>query len=136
MSALVLVVDDDEDTVQIMATMLRGEGFEVREAFDGASALRSIDERRPDLVLLDLMMPGMDGLEVLRRIRRDPRHPGLPVILVTARTGDEDVLGGYRGGADYYIIKPVTRRQLLHGVGLVLGSAEGGAAGPRARSGS
>jgi DNA-binding response OmpR family regulator len=123
MSTSVLVVDDNEDNLRIMMEILVRRGFEVRIARDGASALRAIEQAAPDLILLDVMMPEMDGLELLSRLRANPRHAGLPVIMVTAKTLDEDVLAGYKGGADYYITKPFTARQLLHGIGLVLGNA-------------
>jgi len=126
MSALVLIVDDNEDNRCIIRDILRPRGFEVQLARDGASALRSIEERRPDVVLLDVMMPEMDGFELLERLRANRRHATLPVILVTARSQDEDLLAGYQGGADYYITKPFTVRQLLHGVGLVLGAGATG----------
>ena len=121
MSAVVLVVDDDEDNALIASEILLSRGYEVRVAHDGPAALKSIDERRPDGVLLDVMMPGMDGMEVLDRIRANPKNTGLPVILVTAKTQDADVLAGYKGGADYYITKPFTARHLLQGIRLVLG---------------
>ena len=122
MSRLVLVVDDNDDNLRIVGEILRVRGYDVQLARDGVSALRAIEEQRPDVVLLDVMMPEMDGFELLGRLRASPRHAGLPVILVTARTQDDDVLAGYKGGADYYITKPFTPRQLLHGIGLVLGS--------------
>jgi two-component system, OmpR family, alkaline phosphatase synthesis response regulator PhoP len=124
MSTLVLVVDDNEDNLQIMSRILLGRGFEVRTARDGKSALRSLEQQLPDVVLLDIMMPEMDGIEVLDRIRANPQSAGLPVILVTGKGQDEDVLAGYKYGADYYITKPFTTRQLLHGIGLVLGDEQ------------
>jgi CheY-like chemotaxis protein len=124
MSTLVLVVDDNEDNLQIMSRILLGRGFEVRTARDGKSALRSLEQQRPDVVLLDIMMPEMDGIEVLDRIRANPQSASLPVILVTGKGQDEDVLAGYKYGADYYITKPFTARQLLHGIGLVLGDEQ------------
>jgi CheY-like chemotaxis protein len=124
MSTLVLVVDDNEDNVQIMSRILLGRGFEVRTARDGKSALRSLEQQLPDVVLLDIMMPEMDGIEVLDRIRANPQSASLPVILVTGKGQDEDVLAGYKYGADYYITKPFTARQLLHGIGLVLGDEQ------------
>ena len=124
MSVTVLVVDDDEDNALIASEILLSRGFDVRVANDGPSALKSLEERRPDVVLLDVMMPVMDGMEVLERIRANPRNAGLPVILVTAKTQDADVLAGYKSGADYYITKPFTARQLLHGIGLVLGTEQ------------
>ena len=124
MSTLVLVVDDNEDNLQIMSRILLGRGFEVRTARDGKSALRSLEQQLPDVVLLDIMMPEMDGIEVLDRIRANPQSASLPVILVTGKGQDEDVLAGYKYGADYYITKPYTARQLLHGIGLVLGDEQ------------
>jgi len=120
-SATVLVVDDNPDNVDIMRSILLGEGFEVRIARDGESALRAVQEAAPDLVLLDVMMPGMDGFEVLDRLKADVRTAQLPVIMVTARATDDDVLNGYKIGAEYYLTKPFTRRQLVYAVGLVLG---------------
>ena len=122
MSATVLVVDDNDDNVRIMSTILLGRGFEVRIAHDGKGALESIEQKRPDLVLLDVLMPGMDGMRVLDHIKRDPRTASIPVIMVTARAQDEDVLAGYSFGAEYYVAKPFTSRQLLYAVALVLGS--------------
>ena len=121
MSHVVLVVDDDEDNAVIASTILRTHGYQVEVAYNGPSALKMLEEQRFDVVLLDVMMPEMDGIEVLDRIKTNPHNAGMPVILVTARTQDEDVLTGYKCGADYYITKPFTSRQLLHGIGLVLG---------------
>ena len=121
-ATVVLVVDDDEDNTVIASTILRTQGYDVRVAFNGLAALKIIEEEHVDLVLLDVMMPEMDGIEVLDRIKSNPRNASLPVILVTAKSQDEDVLTGYKCGADYYITKPFTSRQLLHGIGLVLGN--------------
>jgi len=74
------------------------------------------------VILLDVMMPGMDGMQVLDHLKVDPKTASIPVVMVTAKTQDEDVLAGYQGGADYYITKPFTTRQILHAIGLVLGS--------------
>jgi len=105
----------------MVAALLRARGFDVDTAVDGPGALDSLDRHRPDVVLLDVMMPAMSGMEVLDRIRASPQHAAIPVILVTGRSSDEDMLEGYKFGADYYIRKPFTPRQLLHGIGLVLG---------------
>jgi twitching motility two-component system response regulator PilH len=120
-NATVLVVDDNEDNVRIVSTILLARGFEVRIARDGKAALDSIRQQRPDLVLLDVMMPGLDGMQVLDHIKGDPHTAGIPVVMVTARTEDRDVLDGYRYGADYYVTKPFTSRQLLYAISLVLG---------------
>jgi two-component system response regulator AdeR len=122
--SVVLVVDDNEDNLRVTEEILKTKGFAVRVAVDGASALRSIEQARPDVVLLDIMLPDMDGMEVLDRLRSNADLSRLPVILVTAKAQDEDLLAGYKVGADYYITKPFTARQLLHGIGLVLGTGE------------
>ncbi|TMB05919.1 MAG: response regulator [Deltaproteobacteria bacterium] len=122
MSALILVVDDNADNVNIAREILLSRGFEVRVAYDGQSALASVEQQRPDLVLLDIMMPQMSGMEVLDRLRANPATAGVPVILVTAKDQDEDLLAGYKYGADYYITKPFSAKQLLYGIGLVLGT--------------
>jgi len=124
MTPVVLVVDDDEDNIRIVSTILLARGYEVRLARDGRGAVESIRQQRPDLVLLDIMMPGMDGMQVLDTIRADPRTTSLPVILVTAKTADQDLLEGYRAGAQYYVTKPFTSRQLLYAISLVLGAAK------------
>jgi CheY-like chemotaxis protein len=122
LSATILVVDDNDDNVHIMSTILLGRGFEVRIARDGKSALQSVEQRRPDLILLDVMMPGLDGMQVLDAIKGDPRSASIPVVMVTAKAQDQDVLDGYRYGAEYYITKPFTSRQLLYAIALVLGT--------------
>jgi len=121
MNETVLVVDDDDDIVCITQAMLVRRGFQVRVARSGKSALESLAERCPDVVLLDVMMPEMDGLEVLAQIRENPATSGTPVILLTAKAQDVDLLKGYAVGADYYITKPFTREQLLNGITHVLG---------------
>jgi len=121
-NTLILVVDDDQDNVNIAREILLSRGFEVRVAYNGPSALASVEQQRPDLVLLDVMMPQMSGMEVLDRLRANPATAGVPVILVTAKDQDEDILAGYKYGADYYITKPFSAKQLLYGIGLVLGT--------------
>lgn len=118
---LVLVVDDSDENCRMVEMLLKSRGFGVETAPDGPSALRALERRRPDIILLDVMMPAMSGMEVLDRIRSNPQHASIPVILVTAKSGDEDLLEGYKFGADYYITKPFSPRQLLYGIGLVLG---------------
>ena len=122
MNTLILVVDDNQDNVNIAREILLSRGFEVRVAYNGPSALASVEQQRPDLVLLDVMMPQMNGMEVLDRLRANPATAGVPVILVTAKDQDEDLLAGYKYGADYYITKPFSAKQLLYGIGLVLGT--------------
>src|SRR5208337_2014654 len=110
----VLVVDDNRDSVAIMRGMLEGRGYDVAAAHSGTEALQFLKKETVDLVLLDIMMPEMSGMEVLQRIKEDAATGRLPVILVTAKTQDEDVISGYQYGADYYITKPFTAKQLLY----------------------
>jgi CheY-like chemotaxis protein len=120
----VLVVDDNPDSVTILRTILESRGFQVSAATSGAEALEMLKTLTPDLVLLDVMMPEMSGLDVLQQIKESAPTGRVPVILVTARTHDDDVLSGYQYGADYYITKPFTSKQLLYGINLVLGKGD------------
>ena len=117
----VLVVDDNEDCLQLVSRMLRGQGFDVMAASDGAGALEILTDESPDIVLLDVMMPGMNGFEVLEAVRQSARNYALPVIMLTASTNDDDVMSAYQYGSDYYITKPFTSEQLRYGIDLVLG---------------
>jgi CheY-like chemotaxis protein len=121
MAKTILVVDDNEDVARITASFLTAKGYVAVTAADGARALELVAEHPPDCVLLDIMMPHMSGLQVLNRLKRDPATSSIPVILVTAKGRDEDVLSGYKEGADYYITKPFSAQQLIYGVRLVLG---------------
>ncbi len=124
MKQRILVVDDNLDSLTIMRTILENQGYEVSVAVNGAEALEQVKRAPPALVLLDVMMPHISGLEVLQQIREDTHTGRVPVILVTAKTQDEDLMSGYQYGADYYITKPFTAKQLLYGVDLVLGKGE------------
>jgi DNA-binding response OmpR family regulator len=106
----VLVVDDDNDIRLLIEELLRGAGYAVQTAPDGRRALRTFHERPPDLVLLDLSMPELDGFETLERLRD---LSDVPVILLTARTGEIDKVRGFRVGADDYVVKPFGRQELL-----------------------
>lgn len=123
----ILVVDDNEDVARITAVFLTKRGYTVLMASDGPRALEIVAAGHPDCILLDVMMPNMSGLEVLSRLKENATTSSIPVILVTAKSGDEDVLSGYKKGADYYITKPFSAQQLDYGVRLVLGM---GAAAP------
>jgi two-component system alkaline phosphatase synthesis response regulator PhoP len=117
----VLVIDGNADDVRLVADTLSPRGFTVEVADDGAQALEALERTRPDVVLLDVAVANADGMEVLDRIRASPHLASTPVVIVTAKRGDDDVLAGYKFGADYYLTKPVTARRLLRGIGLVLG---------------
>jgi len=121
---MVLVVDDNEDSLRIVESILRSAGFEVCVARDGKQGLEIAEASVPELIILDIMMPVMDGVEALHRLRDSSRTSRIPVILLTAKTQDEDVIAGYQTGADYYMTKPFTAKQLLYGVRLVLGQTD------------
>src|SRR5690349_5990339 len=127
MPTRVLVVDDNPDSAIIMRGMLEPRGYSVSVATSGSEALAVIKSAPPDVILLDVMMPEMSGLEVLQHLKEEYTTGRIPVILVTAKTQDDDVVKGYQYGADYYIPKPFTAKQLLYGVELVLGKREPGA---------
>ncbi len=116
----ILVVDDNPDIVDILRIMLESNGFNVRCGYSGEDLFASLKEQMPDLILLDIMMPKMDGLQALKRLKEDPSMPFIPVILLSAKVLDEDVLRGYKMGADYYITKPFTPTQVLDGIKAVL----------------
>jgi len=116
----ILVVDDNPDIVTIVKTILEGKGFGVQSAINGSEAFSQLGEQKPDLIILDVMMPQMDGLEVLRKLRETPDYLSIPVILLTAKVQYEDVLKGYKLGADYYITKPFTSSQLINGINFML----------------
>lgn len=111
----------------ILRSMLETAGHRVRVAENGMQALLLVEAERPDVIMLDVMMPVMSGIDVLRNLRMHEATASIPVILVTARTDDDDVMDGYQHGADYYITKPCTARQVSHGIALVLGEAEAAA---------
>jgi len=118
--ATVLVVDDNRDDVRIVRDALRSKGYKVIAAYDGEKGFLKAQRTDPDIIILDIMMPKLDGIEVLRKIREHPELKTKPVIMLTAKTQDEDMLKGYRWGADYYITKPFTLSQLYYGVSMML----------------
>jgi twitching motility two-component system response regulator PilG len=121
----IMVVDDNPDLVDILRMMLESKGFNVRCASSGKELFAGLEELKPDLILLDIMMPQMDGLEVLTRLKEDPSIPFIPVILLTAKVHHEDIQRGYKMGAEYYITKPFTSTQVLDGINLILGGDQG-----------
>jgi pilus assembly protein CpaE len=103
----ILIVDDDRTTRTVVGSSLQRQGYEVRLAGDGQEALRAVADGPPDLIITDVHMPDMDGLELTQRLRRDPRTAQLPIIMLSERTSSEEVLAGYTEGADDYVPKPV-----------------------------
>ena len=113
---LVLVADDDEDILSLVGAALDKAGYEVTRATNGAQALEQVRTLRPCVAVLDVAMPELDGIEVLRLVRADPATADLPVILLTARAQEEDARRAYAEGASKYVRKPFSPREL---VGLV-----------------
>ena len=127
---MILVVDDEPAIARLVRTKLQAEGYAVVTADRGEKALTLLEDERPDLIVLDLMMPGIDGFETLRRIRAESQ---IPVIMLTARAGDADRLKGFQGGADDYLTKPFNPDELAARVAAVLRRTAGTApAGGRA----
>ena len=113
MGKRILVVDDDENILNLEKTILEQRGFEVTGAVGGAEALEVLGKKPFDLVLLDVMMPEVDGFTVCRKIKEDPRLKDLPVIFLTAKGGGEALAEGFESGAVMYINKPFTANKLL-----------------------
>jgi DNA-binding response OmpR family regulator len=119
--ARVLVADDEDDVRELVVYRLSRSGYDVVEARDGEEALRLAGEQTPDLLVLDVMMPRIDGYELTRRLRAEPATSRVPVILLTARTQENDVSQGFEAGADDYLKKPFNPDELLARVRAVLG---------------
>lgn len=125
----ILCVDDSSDALRLLMMMLESQGYLTRGFEDAEKALAELQEdeangRTVDIALLDLMMPRMNGYELLSGIRKIKKYASLPVIMVTAKDKDDEVLDGYHQGADYYITKPFTVDQLKYGLDLYLAKNE------------
>ena len=118
---LVLAADDDQLIRELIQFRLERSGYEVVTASDGDEALRLARERLPDLAVLDVMMPGLDGYEVTRQLRADEATSRIPVILLTARVQEADVAQGFEAGADDYLTKPFSPQELRARVQAILG---------------
>jgi len=116
----VLVIDDEPGIVDIVETNLVGDGFEVVSAKDGKEGLAKVQSEKPELVILDVMMPQMDGWEVLRHMEADPSTAGIPVIMLTAKASDEDYIHGLEEGAVEYITKPFYPQELVNRIKITL----------------
>ena len=108
----VLVVDDEPRNVKLLSSYLRHDDFLVSSAFNGPAALAAVESELPDVILLDIMMPGMDGLEVTRRLKANPDTQHIPVVLITAMEGAENRVKGLDAGADEFLTKPVNKTEL------------------------
>ena len=116
----VLLVDDDKDCIQMLKDFFENKDFEIITAFEGETGFAKAKEIKPDLIILDIMMPLMDGITVLQKLKENPATNSIPVIMLTAKDKDEDILKGYKYGAEYYITKPFKLKQLMVGVNLML----------------
>jgi len=131
----VLVVDDEKDLVDLISYNLARGGYEVLTAYDGKDALETAQREVPDLVVLDLMLPGLDGTEVARRLKADSRTAGVPIVMLTAKGEETDVVVGLTIGADDYVTKPFSMKILLARINTVLRRGEGVEAGATGEGG-
>ncbi len=134
MTRRILVVDDDREVVRLIRAYLEQAGFEVLTAYDGDTAVHLLRREQPDLLLLDLMLPGRDGWDITRLMRGDPALAHLPIIMLTARVDDTDKIVGLELGADDYVTKPYNPREVVARVRARL-RQPGGAAQPVLRAG-
>ncbi|HKJ11423.1 MAG TPA: response regulator transcription factor [Ornithinimicrobium sp.] len=130
----VLVADDDETVREVVAAYLHRAGLPTVQAGDGLAAVAAVRDAEPDLVVLDIMLPGIDGLEALRRMRAE--RPGLPVLLLTARSTEQERVAGLEVGADDYVVKPFSARELVLRVQALLRRVQAGHSGGSLTPGS
>ena len=121
-SRLVVVADDEHDIADLLTMNLVVEGYRVETVYDGQAALDAVRSLRPDFVLLDVMMPKMDGLEVLRLLKADEATKDIPVVMLTAKASDDDVWAGWQAGANYYLTKPFDLDDVVRSLRLLEGS--------------
>jgi len=132
----ILIVEDERPIREMVAFGLRRAGFEVREAEDSRAARAAVADRRPDLMLVDWMLPDTSGLELTRALKRDRETRDLPIIMLTARAAEADKVAGLDGGADDYLTKPFSPRELLARVNALLRRASGQDEGDAIRQGT
>jgi len=116
----IVVVEDEPDILEVLCYNLKREGYSVFESLDGREGLILIEDKIPDIVILDLMLPGIDGLEICRKLKSNPRTQDVPIIMVTAKGEESDVVLGLGVGADDYILKPFSPKELIARVKAVL----------------
>jgi two-component system phosphate regulon response regulator PhoB len=126
--AIILVIEDDPDIRELLVYALGKEGYQTLEAASGEAGLKQVKENPPDLVLLDIMLPGIDGLEVLRKLKHDQKLRSIPVLIASARGEETDIVAGLELGADDYVTKPFSPRVLVARVRTALRRASEAAA--------
>ena len=124
----ILVVDDEQDIIELIRHTLNKEGYEVHVAANGQQAVEKAKKIKPSLILMDVMMPVMDGMEACRQLKEDPETATLPIIFLTARSEEFAELAGFEAGADDYISKPIRSRVLLSRIRAILRRNMGGSA--------
>ena len=122
----ILAVDDERHIVRLVEVNLQRAGYQVVTAYDGREALEKVKAEEPDLIVLDVMMPYMDGFEVLKNLKADPVTAEIPVIMLTAKAQDADVFRGWQSGVDCYLTKPFNPMELLTFVKRIFDSQSGG----------
>ena len=136
MAQKILIVEDEQDVIRLLKYNLEKEGFQVRYTTEGSLALAEVRRNEPDLLILDLMLPGYDGLEVCRQLRRIEAYMSLPVLMLTARDQEADRVVGLEVGADDYVTKPFSMRELIARVRALLRRREPGSPPARLKHGS
>jgi len=126
MAKKILVVDDERHIVRLVEVNLQRAGYDVVTAYDGVEALEVFEKEDPDMVVLDVMMPRMDGFEVLKKLQADPNSQDVPVIMLTAKAQDADIFRGWSSGVSSYLTKPFNPRELLTFVERIFQSLEDG----------
>ena len=119
MGKKILVVDDEEVIQKFLGIQLNSWGYEVKEARDGAGALEQLGNEDFDFIILDILIPNKDGWQLLKEVKSNLKTKDIPVIILTAKNEDSDMIKGYALGASYYITKPFTKAELLYGIQLV-----------------
>lgn len=117
----VLIVDDEKDLVKMVALQLEASGYEVISAYDGQEGLNKAREENPDLIILDLMLPRLDGYKVCRMLKFDDKYKNIPIVIFTGRAQEEDEKLGYETGANAYIVKPFRLNTLLDKIDELVG---------------
>jgi two-component system alkaline phosphatase synthesis response regulator PhoP/two-component system response regulator VicR len=126
MAKKILAVDDERHIVRLVQVNLERQGYEVVTAFDGKEALEKVESENPDLIVLDVMMPYMDGFEVLQNLKKNQATRDIPVIMLTAKAQDADVFRGWQSGVDCYLTKPFNPMELIAFVRRIFKSLEDG----------
>ncbi len=129
MAKKILVVDDERHIVRLVEVNLTRAGYEIETAYDGVEALEKVKAEKPDMIVLDVMMPRMDGFEVLKRLQADASTQDIPVIMLTAKAQDADIFRGWSSGVSSYLTKPFNPRELLTFVERIFQSMEDGGPG-------